>query len=184
MEQDIRSLFERYGTVVSLKRGTSNLSLPDGSIGDWGSGWIWNGEWTVRIKVNEFITLPRFVAVNGGSWEIRVDGSPPACFKCGDLDHRAGSCRAEKREEALIWRWDEELGQAAEVFFPTEWNDGMSEEDFQKKRDENIKMGNDVGVRRNPGAAYRQDSPNANLSGNNPSVRSSSEISIIFRIDQ
>ena len=119
-KDDIKSLFERYGSVVSTTRGTSELSTSEGVVGDWGSGWVWSGEWLVRIKIEEDCTLPRFIQVNGGAWEIRVDGSPPACFKCGDYEHRAGECQAAKRDEPLVLRWEEDMGQSVEIFFPTQ----------------------------------------------------------------
>ena len=38
-EMDIRALFERWGVVVNVDRGTSDLSLPEGVKGVEGSGW-------------------------------------------------------------------------------------------------------------------------------------------------
>ena len=45
---DIQALFERWGEVISVERGTSEFSAPNGIKGEIGSGWIWNGTWEVR----------------------------------------------------------------------------------------------------------------------------------------
>ena len=41
----------------------------------------------------------------------------------------ANFCRAEKREEPLVEYWEESMGNNTEVFFPTKFLEGMTEEE-------------------------------------------------------
>ena len=87
---DVKSLFERWGTFVSAERGTHGLSSPEGIEGEFGSGWIWDGIWRVKIKSNKDINLPNFILACGDVWDLRMDDSPNLCFKCGFPGHMAG----------------------------------------------------------------------------------------------
>ena len=144
---DVGDLFERWGSVVSLKRGTSPLSVPGGAEGVWESGWVWSGEWVVRLKLGEGVVLPTFISAGGEVWDIRLDGSPSACFKCGDLSHLAYQCRAIRREEEVLEKREEEMGSTVEVFFLTKRVYDMSDEDFEDLWKKNVDWGNKVGVR-------------------------------------
>ena len=156
-EFQIKSLFERWGKVHSLDRGTSSISLQEGIKGITGSGWVWEGSWEVRIKVEEGVTLPSFVSADGGTWELRHDGSPTVCFICADPHHLAGNCQAPRRKERFISQWEEELGDNVEVFFPTKKTENMEESDFLDLRKKNIEKGNAYGQRKKTKPATNSD---------------------------
>ena len=96
---DIESLFNRWGIVISSRRGTSSLSNSSGVEGVWGSGWVWDGEWVVRLQcaVNS-PSIPTCIQACGDVWQVRYEGAPTVCFRCGDPQHLASACKAAKRE--------------------------------------------------------------------------------------
>ena len=71
-------------------------------MGYFSSGWVWNGEWTINLKSNECLDLPAHVLMDGNVWEIKVQGAPPVCWKCGSPDHMAGSGVAKETEEPVF----------------------------------------------------------------------------------
>ena len=97
----------------------SGLSARTGTEGVWGSGWVWDGEWVLRLQCNADIVIPTFVLACGDVWQVRYDGAPTVCFKSGDPQHLATTCRAVRREERVIARWESGMGTSTEVFFPT-----------------------------------------------------------------
>ena len=147
-KSDIDYLFERWGKVISIMRGTSSLSLPCGEVGVWGSGWVWDGEWVVRLQQNHGEnSIPTCISACGDVWQVWYKGAPTVRFRCGDTKHLFTTCRATEREGMKTSRWDPTMGFSSEVFFPTKQLKGMSEEVFSKKQKANIEKGNKVGVR-------------------------------------
>ena len=133
--------------MVQSKRGTSNLSLSTGVEGVWGSGWVWSSTWIVRLQCNDNICIPTCISACGDMWQVRYKGAPNVCLKCGDPSHLSNNCRATRRRgEKVIPRWDENMGQFSEVFFPTKRLESMTEEDFGKTQQENILKGKRVGT--------------------------------------
>ena len=136
---------------MSSKRGTSSLSLESGEERAWGSGWVWDGEWLVRLQCSaDCPSIPTCVQACGDVWQVRYEGSPTVCFRCWDTQHLATTCKAAKREERVTSRWDPVMGSSVEVFFPTKRLAEMSEESFINQQRINIQKGNKVGVRFSP----------------------------------
>ena len=64
-KSDVSALFGRWGKVVNISRGTSAISSPDGEVGVFGSGWVWNNEWNVKIKCTVEKDIPPCVLAGG-----------------------------------------------------------------------------------------------------------------------
>ena len=103
--------------MLGSRRGTSSLSAESGEEGVWGSGWVWDGERVVRLRVHNDSTIPTSVMACGDVWKVRYEGAPTVCFKCGDPQHLAPDCKAARREESVASRWDPDMGLMIEVFF-------------------------------------------------------------------
>ena len=96
---------------------------------------MWNNEWVVRVQCDGKNTIPTCVTACGDVWQVRYEGAPTACFRCGDPDHQAAHCKALilKREEAVVSKWETSMGMNTEVFFPTRRLKDMTEQDFAEK---------------------------------------------------
>ena len=103
--------------IVDIWRGTSNLAS-GGTVGVWGSRWIWDGIWHIRLRYENDKELPYLIGAEGDTWDILVEGGPPVCNLCGCHSHLAHDCFAPKRRDFLITRWDESMEGPVEIFFP------------------------------------------------------------------
>ena len=146
-ESDVKALFSRWGTVKTLTRGTSAISSQDGEVGVWGSGWVWNSEWNVRIVCSFEKDIPPCILAAGDVWQGRYPGAPTVCFLCGDTSHLASHCQAIRRREGVVNKWEEEMGPTVEIFFPTKRRQKMSESDFKLEQKRNLERGEKFGIR-------------------------------------
>ena len=101
------------------------------------------------------MSIPSCVVACGDVWQIRYPGAPTVCFRCGDPQHLASHCKAERRKEAVVNRWEESMGSTVEVFFPTKLREGMTEEAFLQEQNRNVRRGVLFGVRTNIQEAER-----------------------------
>lgn len=141
-KDEVEELFGRMTTVVSCVRGTNETSPQGLTEEDWRQGWIWSGEWELRLK-GDVDNLVDYVLAGGARWDIQVEGKSASCYKCAGVGHMAWQCRAGVRQEGEVKEWTRELGPNVEVFKPTyrtaSMTDNQYEELREKNREENLR---------------------------------------------
>ena len=147
-KSDIEFLVGRWGNVVSTSRGTASISSLEGVEGVWGSGWVWDKSWIVKVQCEVNTNIPTCVVACGDVWQIRYPGAPTVCFNCGDPQHLASHSKAQRRREAVVNRWEEIMCSTVEAFFPTKVREGGPKDEFLKEQKRNIRRGELFGMRK------------------------------------
>ena len=68
-KSDVDFMFGRWGKVISSIRGTASISSPEGVVSEFGSGWVWNKEWIIKLQIDRTLSIPTCVSYVG--WQRR-----------------------------------------------------------------------------------------------------------------
>ena len=96
----VERIFSQYGVVVGMKRDQLKFSDPTECKEEYKS--VWNGDWKIRMKVDNGI--PSNMFLDGASIEIYYRGQRRTCFKCGRF-HNFRDCDTKEEEYENRFTW-------------------------------------------------------------------------------